>query len=39
MTLLERLRWLSCSDKLTQEELDTVMDAIRTITRLQGGAA
>lgn len=39
MSLLERLRLLSCSDSLTQDDLDTVMDAIRRLQQLEGGAA
>jgi DNA repair exonuclease SbcCD ATPase subunit len=35
MTLVERLRVLSNADKLTQDELDTVMAAIRRIESLQ----
>ena len=35
MDILGRLRALSCADKLTQDELDTVMAAIRTIETLR----
>jgi hypothetical protein len=35
MTLIERLRELSCSDKLTQGELETVVQALARIEFLQ----
>ena len=34
MSLIEQLRALSCNDKLTQSERDTVMAAIRQIESL-----
>ena len=37
MTILERLRVLSCA-ALIQVQLDTVMDAIRTIEQLRNDA-
>jgi hypothetical protein len=33
--ILSRLQELSCADKLTQDELDTVMTAIRSIEQLR----